>query len=1766
MGIYYGRDGNGRVYPIRIKGEQPSDTETQRITSFLASKAPVAEPEAHGGIGQSLAEFGKGAAEGFGTAFTEVPRGIASIGTMALDPLGMGYLPDPTKGAMARASDYMSGGIRSLTAAAPGYEDSFSRGAGNVVGTIGSFVVPTVGAEAATVGLLGKAPAAIQTAQRIGRATAVGQGAVYGASDQANRIAAQEDQGVTVSQGTRNLSTLLGSALGASLAIPVDRIAQPLAKLLGAVPAEGAELVAKSLATRLKEAAVTGGLTGVQNALYAVGQDLTEQGLYNPKQPIGESMLHDLSVGGAAGTIMHFTLSSLLHGKVVGTDRASKQLAEDLAKENEVGSSIKERMDTEQPKPDSAAPLPMNITPESSGIRLAPESSKNFLNPPDFTPPTVGPTEPTGISPTGGKIIPAPRGVEEVESRPNKLSPEAYEVREMPKPDNMTMDEIRQIDEARKKGVEPQNYGVYRVQTETRPDGAVIRPVDEFISAHHESLGRAEAVAAERNRPKPVEVKPAEPVPAAATATAVEPKPLPTEPLDPGHPVVQGLTTHIANRGLENVAHSIRKWIAHPDGEVVEGAAVHVDTADGPRQAIELAHGIYEPGISDADLIKKMSGVIDHEQVHILKRAGVYTDPEWRILERYVANKKLPGKEYTYLQKALAQGKNSEEAIAESFRDWASGDLPVTGQPRSLLARMANFVKRIGEYFHRTPEAEKIFGQMARGELKSRNPEMIPSKAKAEVQPEPVVTNEARSPQDQSSQGKPTPPAKYSTIGSRVAPVTGGDVFTKVHDMQYAAAANLLADISKPYARLRGYSDELHQKKTDNFVRRFTDNMIGLARMIDNIKRDGGTVPDAMDGYLKNNQMSGKIETGLRERDGRLIHPMIEALRKVADFDVKALPEVGRKIVAAAQNSKNGIVAAYMYALHAPERNRVIEVQNPKMGDAGSGMTTADAEAIVKAVQGSKDFAQIEAARKSIRDIIDDTKKTRFDGQLAPDWDTMPPSDIFTQAGVKPGYEHYVPLRNLAKESVNELDQEWAANVQPRVGKKFQVRGDEDMTAHGRATEAGHILEHVLQQNQEAIFRSAKNEVGNAFYDMVVEHADKVATLARVVDKAPLIYRLVDGQVKVETPEGPVLQEGKRSRLMPDYLYKNKDQYFTVKRRAEDGTVNEHVIEIYDDNVRRAMKGDTGLGNESIQAFVGGLNKVTRLLANTVTTWNPEFMFMNFPRDVLDAMSNINQYGIKGLSKDVAKHVMPAMRVLWQTTPETRLHQLAGIKRAVPKAEELGEMGQMLADFRADGGYVAFHGMREVADHMIHINEQLLDPASMSTLQRSKQTVKNLGEFIEAYNTTAENATRLAVYTAMRKALEREAKTPEQMSMARSRAAQAAKEMSTNFNRGGETKQLMNSLYMFYNASIQGSMMLAGAAKRSPAVRRLLGGIFFAGIAQDAMMSMFSDRDKDGSLVYDKIPEWVLQHRMVFMDPTGLSERGYFVVPMPMGYSAFFNAGRAVSRWGRGGYDAGQAGGSALGALVDAFNPVGGTASWMNFVAPTVLDPMVDIYRNRDFANRPIAKSPSESGVHAPASQLYWNNTSDVSKSVAEWVNQLSGGSTGVSGAVDVSPDVLEFLYTSVTGGAGKFVGRLYSLGETAALHPEDFADMSVGDVPVARAFVGNVTTRNDTERFMEIRQEVLQPQLAIRQAQERGDSATIINIRKRYPQELKIAGIVQAAASQRDRLSRQLKQIQQNERIAPERKAAMEKILKQRMNDAMGRAIGAYNNEFHPQ
>jgi hypothetical protein len=944
-------------------------------------------------------------------------------------------------------------------------------------------------------------------------------------------------------------------------------------------------------------------------------------------------------------------------------------------------------------------------------------------------------------------------------------------------------------------------------------------------------------------------------------------------------------------------------------------------------------------------------------------------------------------------------------------------------------------------------------------------------------------------------------------------------------------------------------SDKKAKEISDGFAVRFQDRFLPVAQIVDDLRSKGATITDAMDPYLQETLYHGVVGEKVDTATQGLYEPVA---RTVATLDLDAGTNyeglaAGSAFVRAAEETtgskKLAVAEAYLYALHAKERNEYIRSINPGE-DSGSGMTDAEADRIISWVSSldSGNRATLESVRAGVRDIVDNTNKVRRDGDLVPlDFETgdVEIDDSGDEVRPAPEFTEYVPLRGIL-DPMGEANEE--GTFASTGGRKFGVRGKEDRAMLGRGEYASNILSGVFMQNQNAIIRSEKNAVGKSFLSLLRNNRQAMAGLAVELEGRPMRRGLVDGVVKI----------------VPDLQALNDPTIAVVK---EDG--REVYIKMLDPRLAQAINGTLGMSVQTGNAVVSAMGKLNRYLSNINTSYNPEFFITNVVRDIQTAGVNVNQYEMKGLTSEIMRNFKGAFK---------------GIRRVVVKGQESSitkeqaeadgfdinalEEADVFRLFQLYGGQNALNQMSDLSDQVNNV-KGIIGDISEAGARGQWNKVKNsfvgkgtgsLLSFLENYNTVAENAIRVATFKAL---------APK---IGMQRAAFAARNVTVDFAKGGEYKTAMNAAYLFYNASIQGSFALINAATRSPKVRKIWASLIVLGVLQDQLNAALSEEDEDGELIYDKTPQYILEHNIILPDPFGVTDRSEIAIPMPYGLNMAINAGRALSRAARGKYTPSEATSSILGTAVDTLNPLGGTESFFNFVAPTVADPFIDIVENKDFAGKPIVKEVSSyDPTPPPDSQLFWSTTSPSLKWISENLNALTGGSKVEKGFIDVSPDTIDFWLGYLTGGAGMFVQRTgdFAFGTIPTALTDGFEDEFIRQTPFVRKVFYSVSDREDLSNFVEGRNKVLKSREILEAAIESGDPSKVRSVRSRLDSELRIHGQIKALNSARNRLLRQIKQVQDNPRLPDAQKEKIVKRLGEQIDKVVQRANRLINENL---
>ncbi|HFO8721424.1 TPA: LPD38 domain-containing protein [Escherichia coli] len=737
----------------------------------------------------------------------------------------------------------------------------------------------------------------------------------------------------------------------------------------------------------------------------------------------------------------------------------------------------------------------------------------------------------------------------------------------------------------------------------------------------------------------------------------------------------------------------------------------------------------------------------------------------------------------------------------------------------------------------------------------------------------------------------------------------------------------------------------------------------------------------------------------------------------------------------------------YLYARHAPERNAHIAKINPKMPDGGSGMTNAEAAEIMQRVRNSGKQAQYDR----LAGIIDDMLARR--------------REIIREAGLEESgvvdawqkaYRYYVPLKGQDVDGVVSL---------PRTGKGFTIGGRESRQAMGRASRAQSPSTQAIQDLSESLIRHRKNEVGNAFLKLVQDNPDKDYWQV-FTDDRPDTMRTIAERKDQET--GETIREVVER---PVPMAMMADRYFTTKKNGKT-----YYIKLHDPRLMRAMK---NMGPETSNAVIRTLGKVNRFLATVNTSYNPEFLVSNFIRDVQTAVMNLKAEQGRSDGKLKGLDNLSALAVVKDS--RSAMSAVYASLRGKTLTGKGAQWQKVWKEFVEDGGKTGWFNMGDLEGQQKEM-DRLVSLAKGGWKGQSIGAWNSFLNLVEDANGAVENALRLSAYKHARDA-----------GLSRQQAASLAKNMTVNFNRRGEQGALMNSLYMFANASIQGTANLVRTLGHlngdGPLLERLrwknlnvpqkiaLAAVG-AGYLLGSLNRSVAGEDDDGVNWYDKVPSHVKERNLVIMKSMFGGKAGeYWSIPLPYGYNVFFLLGHTAEGVAAGDLTASRAAGNVVGGILGAFSPIGSETSetlsgaLLKNAAPTILRPFANLAMNENFMGAQIYQENMPFGTPKPDSQLGRRSTPEAYKAFASWLNAFSGGSQYRSGAVDITPESLKYWVDYISGGTGRFISKTTD----AAVKSLNGIDIPEQQVPFLGKISGEVMPYADQQKMYDRMTEVAQ-------------------------------------------------------------------------------------------
>ena len=554
-------------------------------------------------------------------------------------------------------------------------------------------------------------------------------------------------------------------------------------------------------------------------------------------------------------------------------------------------------------------------------------------------------------------------------------------------------------------------------------------------------------------------------------------------------------------------------------------------------------------------------------------------------------------------------------------------------------------------------------------------------------------------------------------------------------------------------------------------------------------------------------------------------------------------------------------------------------------------------------------------------------------------------------------------------------------------------------------------------------------------------------------------------------------------------------------------------IKFRDSRITRILNAG-GVGKTN--AFVKGLSVASRWFTKVFTSYNPEFIFANLTRDVQTAMFN-----------QMAEQNMQLSTISGQDFVTQSFRGVPAAIQAVYQFEK-GNRKEMNAEMRgfyeeylssgAKTDWFFLKTAEQVESDMLKYIRRTAPITSEASLkekarrvgEKGTATMENVGEFVDVLNTSIENGVRFSAYVAARK-----------NGVDVDKAAEFVKELTINFNRSGEMGALANSFYLFFNASVQGSTRMMRSLIKSKKARQVAAGMTAFSSLLTMMNIAVGGEDEDGIPFYDKIPDYEKERFLIIMYGNGK----YGKIPLPYGINIFFNLGTSVSELVMGVSKPSEVASYMMNSVVQSFSPVSISSSenfgygLMKTLSPTVLKPITELSINEDYFGNRIYKDDFYFGADTPDATRFDKNTAEWAKSMAQFINEATGGSEYESGLIDWSPDSIEYLFTFMGGGAAKFAQRTAKATTKVAKGKAD--EIEANDIPLARLFLGTVRENEAAGRYYETRKELLKEKNKIEGAVKSGKEITpemrkintLLGYEKKVQAEVKKLGTLEKKA-----------------------------------------------------
>lgn len=726
-------------------------------------------------------------------------------------------------------------------------------------------------------------------------------------------------------------------------------------------------------------------------------------------------------------------------------------------------------------------------------------------------------------------------------------------------------------------------------------------------------------------------------------------------------------------------------------------------------------------------------------------------------------------------------------------------------------------------------------------------------------------------------------------------------------------------------------------------------------------------------------------------------------------------------------------IGMYLWARSAKDRNALVRGRNAEYPNAGSGMTDAEADAILKdyALRGLE--PQLRDIAKMHDRLVDYMLNVRVKAGL-----------LTTKQAreLRAAQPYYAALKGYAIAGDMQAVGDPYAHNEGEYRKNLGVRRMEYSKVGGRKSMPHNPLEMLFVDAHSVVQRASMNQVGERLVSNMINDPEAYEGVARYyTDMDPKIRRRPSDNV--EYPDGMPIREN---------MAGNAADYLVVKHK---GTT--YYVDFDNTDAGKALR--RAFANMQPQALEGAQKMMVvtaNALKSMLTRYSPPYLPKAYFRDIQDAVANAYTaqtdkaspaFG-KKLGAKVAAYATPASRTGRMIDLAIGFH-LSG---KVPDNENTANMLLLLEQMMEDGGapgHAIVHDLETLSTNTQKQLKQLQQLQNKDPRAYALAAPKAVLGVLDATSQFIDLRARMATYVA---ALE--------VGVDREGAARLALNSSLNLTRRGEWARTLDSVFFFWSPAIESARRFKRMTLNSANGRKLILAQMAIGAAM-AVWNMWQgsdDDDDDGRPNYMDIPDTTKQMNLIIR--TGPGTDDYFAMPLGFmlafptyvgqkmteaAYGAVTETAAAISM-----FDALK---SVMAGAVSIFSPVKPTAGEASTAAtafvPNIVKPFADVMINRNYFDTPIYTEAFSND--RAASSLGREETGRIYKWMARSLNDLTGGSDTVGGGASFQPESFRYLFEGYAGGLWR------TAEDTVTFITDDRNDDKplVQRVPIVRAYVG---------------------------------------------------------------------------------------------------------------